>query len=54
MEIMVEKIPHNGHIVLSARIGDELIKQVYIGYETLAEAKKMFRKHLKRRTNENL
>lgn len=46
MEIMVERIPHNGHLVLTTFYGDEMLEQVYIGY-TLEEAKKRFREYIK-------
>ena len=44
MQIIVERINHNGHLILTAFYGDEMIKQTYIGY-TLAEAKRKFLKH---------
>jgi len=40
-EISVERIAHNGHLVLSTIQDGQYIKRVYIGY-TLAEAKRIF------------
>jgi hypothetical protein len=41
MQIIVDRIPHNGHIVLKTFYGDKLFTRVYIGY-TLKEAKRKF------------
>jgi hypothetical protein len=46
MQIIVERIRHNGHLVLTTFYGDEMLKQVYIGH-TLKEAKNRFRQYLK-------
>jgi hypothetical protein len=37
----IEKIKHNGHIIISDIIDNELIKKRYIGY-SIIECKKMF------------
>jgi len=42
----IEKIKHNGNIVISDIIDNQFIKQVYIGYP-LATAKKKFRQFIK-------
>ena len=42
----VEKIQHNGHLVISDIINDQYIKQVYIGY-SLREAKQEFKQFIK-------
>ena len=44
--MIVEKIEHNGHLVISDIINDEYIKQVYIGY-SLREAKQAFKQFIK-------
>ena len=40
-DIAIEVIPHNGHLILTAFYGDEMIKRTYIGY-TPNEAKIKF------------
>jgi hypothetical protein len=42
----IEKIPHNGMIVISHIIGDGYYTQKYVGY-TLKEARQLFREYLK-------
>lgn len=44
--MIVEKIQHNGHLVISDIINDEYIKKVYIGY-SLRDAKKAFKQFIK-------
>jgi len=42
----VERIKHNGHLVISDIINDQYINQVYIGY-SLREAKQAFKQFIK-------
>ena len=44
--MIVEKIEHNGHLVISDIINDEYIKKVYIGY-SLRDAKQAFKQFIK-------
>jgi len=44
--MIVEKIKHNGHLVISDIINDQYINQVYIGY-SLREAKQAFKQFIK-------
>jgi len=44
--MIVEKIEHNGHLVISDIINDEYIKKVYIGY-SLRDAKRAFKNMIK-------
>jgi hypothetical protein len=46
MTIRVERIPHNGHLVLTARINGVLFRCTYIGY-TKREAMRLFRREVK-------
>ena len=41
----VETIPHNGHIVISARVEDQLFKRIFIGH-SVNEAKALFTEQL--------
>lgn len=41
----IERLNHNGHIVITDIKDNQLIKQSYIGY-TLKEAKRAFKKYL--------
>jgi hypothetical protein len=40
-----EKIKHNGHIIISDIIDNQLIKKRYIGY-SIIECKKMFKAYI--------
>ena len=42
----IEKIKHNGHLVISDIVNDEYVSQVYIGY-SLKDAKKAFKNMIK-------
>ena len=42
----VERIKHNGHLVISDIINDEYISQVYIGY-SIRDAKRAFKQFIK-------
>jgi hypothetical protein len=42
----IERIKHNGHLVISDIINDEYIKQVYIGY-SVRDAKRAFKNMIK-------
>ena len=44
--MIVEKIQHNGHLVISDIINDEYISQVYIGY-SIRDAKRAFKQFIK-------
>lgn len=45
-DIISRKVPHNGHIVLTAFYGDELITRTYIGFKTQAQAEQLFLEYL--------
>jgi hypothetical protein len=40
-DIRVEKIPHNGHLILRATVNDTDYKMTYIGY-SIMDAKRQF------------
>ena len=42
----IEKIKHNGHLVISDIVNDEYVSQVYIGY-SLKDAKRAFKNMIK-------
>jgi hypothetical protein len=42
----VEKIKHNGHLVISDIVNDQYISEVYIGY-SLKDAKRAFKNMIK-------
>lgn len=42
----IEKIPHNGMIVITDIVGNEFVKQRYV-YYTVKEAKLEFKEYLK-------
>ena len=44
--MIIEKIEHNGHLVISDIINDQYIKQIYIGY-SVKEAKQAFKQFIK-------
>jgi hypothetical protein len=44
--MIIERIKHNNHLVISDIINDQYIKQVYIGY-SLKDAKKAFKQFIK-------
>ena len=41
----IEKIKHNGHIIISDIINNQLIKQRYIGY-SIKDCKEMFKQYI--------
>ncbi len=45
LEINVERVKHNGHLVLTTIHGGQYLKYVYIGY-TQREARQLFRKYV--------
>jgi len=48
--MIVEKIKHNGHLVISDIINDQYINKVYIGY-SLKDAKREFKNMIKGNKN---
>ena len=44
--MIIERIKHNNHLVISDIINDQYISQVYIGY-SLKDAKKAFKQFIK-------
>ena len=44
--MIIEKIEHNGHLVISDIINDQYIKQIYIGY-SVKDAKQAFKQFIK-------
>ena len=42
----IERIKHNGHLVISDIINDQYITQVYIGY-SVKDAKRAFKQFIK-------
>ena len=44
--MLIEKIVHNGHLVISDIINDQYIKQIYIGY-SVKDAKQAFKQFIK-------
>jgi len=43
--MIVERIKHNGHVIISDVIDNQLVEQRYIGY-SIIESKKMFKKYI--------
>lgn len=48
--MIIEKIKHNGHIIISDIIDNQLIKQCYIGY-SIIQCKKMFKAYINDKEN---
>jgi hypothetical protein len=48
--MIIERIKHNNHLVISDIINDQYIKQVYIGY-SLKDAKREFKNMIKGNKN---
>ena len=46
MAVLIEKIKHNGHIVITDMVSGYLFKRTYIDY-TIKEAKAQFKQDLK-------
>lgn len=46
MQITVERVKHNGHLILSTVSHGQYIKHVYIGYSE-REARRLFRVHVR-------
>jgi len=53
VKITTEKVRHNGHLICSAIVGDQYMKQQYIGY-TKKEAEAEFRDYLREELAKNI
>lgn len=49
LEIFVERVPHNGHLILTTIHKGEYLKQVYIDYPK-REALQLFRQYVREKT----